>query len=221
MRFIDYEIRTGKENMQIDSDLLDESIRNQYNEPVFRLYGWKPACVSLGRNQDEGFINKKLLSEYNIDCVRRLTGGRALLHDNELTYSYICPVASIDNGQNVTESYKFISGIWIDIFKSLGIGLTIGGAPRHITRNNYCMAVSTGADLCYENRKFIGSAQCRKEGYILQHGSILIDYDKDKLDKIFAEKTEFSTITTLKEINRNLEIDDLINAAKSYIVKNY
>lgn len=221
MRFIDYEIRTGKENMQIDSDLLDESIRNQYNEPVFRLYGWKPACVSLGRNQDEGFINKKLLSEYNIDCVRRLTGGRALLHDNELTYSYICPVASIDNGQNVTESYKFISGIWIDIFKSLGIGLTIGGAPRHITRNNYCMAVSTGADLCYENRKFIGSAQCRKEGYILQHGSILIDYDKDKLDKIFAEKTEFSTITTLKEINRNLEIDDLINATKSYIVKNY
>ena len=221
MRFIDYEIRTGKENMQIDSDLLDESIRNQYNEPVFRLYGWKPACVSLGRNQDEGFINKKLLSEYNIDCVRRLTGGRALLHDNELTYSYICPVASIDNGQNVTESYKFISGIWIDIFKSLGIGLTIGGAPRHITRNNYCMAVSTGADLCYENRKFIGSAQCRKEGYILQHGSILIDYDKDKLDKIFAEKTEFSTITTLKEINRNLKIDDLINAAKSYIVKNY
>ncbi len=221
MRFIDYEIRTGKENMQIDSDLLDESIRNQYNEPVFRLYGWKPACVSLGRNQDEGFINKKLLSEYNIDCVRRLTGGRALLHDNELTYSYICPVASIDNGQNVTESYKFISGIWIDIFKSLGIGLTIGGAPRHITRNNYCMAVSTGADLCYENRKFIGSAQCRKEGYILQHGSILIDYDKDKLDKIFAEKTEFSTITTLKEINRNLEVDDLINAAKSYIVKNY
>ena len=221
MRFIDYEIRTGKENMQIDSDLLDESIRNQYDEPVFRLYGWKPACVSLGRNQDEGFINKKLLSEYNIDCVRRLTGGRALLHDNELTYSYICPVASIDNGQNVTESYKFISGIWIDIFKSLGIGLTIGGAPRHITRNNYCMAVSTGADLCYENRKFIGSAQCRKEGYILQHGSILIDYDKDKLDKIFAEKTEFSTITTLKEINRNLEIDDLINAAKSYIVKNY
>ena len=221
MRFIDYKIRTGKENMQIDSDLLDESIRNQYNEPVFRLYGWKPACVSLGRNQDEGFINKKLLAEYNIDCVRRLTGGRALLHDNELTYSYICPVASIDNGQNVTESYKFISGIWIDIFKSLGIGLTIGGAPRHITRNNYCMAVSTGADLCYENRKFIGSAQCRKEGYILQHGSILIDYDKDKLDKIFAEKTEFSTITTLKEINRNLEIDDLINAAKSYIVKNY
>ncbi len=216
MRFIDYEIRTGKENMQIDSDLLDEAIRGKYNEPVFRLYGWKPACVSLGRNQDKNFIDTELLSKYGIDCVRRLTGGRALLHDNELTYSYICPVTSIKNGENVTESYKYISGLWIDIFKTLEIELTIGGAPRHITKNNYCMAVSTGADLCFQNKKFIGSAQYRKNGYILQHGSVLIDYDKEKLDKIFAEKTDFSTITTLKEINPTLTINDVITAAKSY-----
>lgn len=215
MRFIDYEVKTGKENMQKDSDLLDEAIQKGYDEPIFRLYGWKPACVSLGRNQKEDFVDNSLLEKYGIDCVRRLTGGRALLHDNELTYSYICPVSSIENGENVTASYKFISGIWIDIFQSLGIELTIGGAPRHITKNNYCMSVSTGADLCWNNRKFIGSAQCRKNGYILQHGSILIDYDREKLDTIFNEETDYSTIVTLKEINPELNIEDIILAAKN------
>lgn len=219
MKFIDFEVNTGRENMQIDSDLLDKAVANNLEEPIFRLYGWEPACVSLGRNQDDKFVNKKIFEQYNIDCVRRLTGGRALLHDNELTYSYICPASSIPNGENVTESYKYISGIWIEIFKTLGINLTIGGAQRHITKNNYCMAVSTGADLCWQNKKFIGSAQCRKNGYILQHGSILIDYDKNILDRVFDEETDFSTITTLKEINPDLTLKDVINSAKSYISK--
>ncbi len=219
MQFIDYKIQTGKDNMQIDSDLLDAAIQNNYTEPVFRLYGWKPACVSLGRNQDNTFINQEILKHYNIDCVRRLTGGRALLHDKELTYSYISPISIIPNGDNVSESYKFISNIWIQIFKYLNIELSIGGAPRHITKNNYCMAVSTGADLCWKDKKIIGSAQCRKNGYILQHGSILLDYDKNKLETIFDEYTDFSTITTLKEINPKLTLADVINAAKSYLNK--
>ena len=219
MRFIEYKIDTGARNMQIDSDLLDESINNNSSEPVLRLYGWKPACISLGRNQDDCFIDKEILEKYNIDVVKRLTGGRALLHDNELTYSYVTPVSAVENGEKVTESYKYISGLWIKIFETLGIELTIGGLERHITKNNYCMAVSTGADLCYQGKKFIGSAQCRKNGYILQHGSILIDYNKTFLDKIFNEQTDYSTITTLKEINSHLGIDDIINATKTYIAK--
>lgn len=218
MRFIDYKISTGQKNMQIDSDLLDESINNSHTEPILRLYGWKPACVSLGRNQKDNFINTKLLKETGTDCVRRLTGGRALLHDNELTYCYITPANIIENGENVTASYKYISGIWIKIFKKLGIELTIGGLERHISHNNYCMSVSTGADLCYKNKKFIGSAQCRKNGYILQHGSILMDYDQDFLDKIFNEKTDYSTIISLKEINPDITIDDIVNTVKTTLL---
>lgn len=214
MRFIEYKVDTGRNNMQIDSDLLDEAVRINKREPIFRLYGWSPACVSLGRNQDDKFIDKTLLDKYNIDCVRRLTGGRALLHDKELTYSYITPADIIENGENITESYKYISGLWIEIFKDLGIELTIGGAPRHITKNNYCMSVSTGADLCYQGKKFIGSAQCRKNGYILQHGSILFDYNKTFLDEIFQEKTDYSTIISLKEINPDITISDIENAAR-------
>ena len=87
MKIIPYETRTGKENMQIDSDLLEFAIKNELKEPIFRLYGWEPACVSLGRNQKDDFLDYELLKSKNIDVVRRLTGGRALLHDNEITYS--------------------------------------------------------------------------------------------------------------------------------------
>lgn len=215
MKYIDYQIHTGLENMAIDSKILDEAILSNSKEPVFRFYGWLPACVSLGKNQDDSFIDYKFLKSIGVDCVRRQTGGRALFHNNELTYSYVTPASLIENGQNVSESYKYISSILINIFKNLGIELSIGGCPRHITKNNYCMSISTGADLCWNDKKFIGSAQCRKNGYILQHGSILLDYDKNLLLKIFSEPTEFDTIVTLKEIATNIKLEDIINSFKN------
>ena len=211
MKIIEYSTYTGAENMRIDEQILEDCIKTQSKEEIFRLYSWSPACISLGKNQSDDFIDPILLKKLGIDCVRRQTGGRALLHDKELTYSYVAPVSIIPNGQNITDSYVYISNILIKGFEKLGINLTIGGCPRHITRNNYCMSVSTGADLCWNNRKFIGSAQCRKQGYVLQHGSILFDYDKDLIDKLFVEKTDFETIVTLKEINSNLVIEDIIN----------
>ena len=93
MKFIPFKIYTGRENMQMDSDLLDKAIEEQQKEPTFRLYGWKPKCISLGRNQVDNFLDYDFLKKENIDVVRRITGGRALLHDMEITYSYICPVS--------------------------------------------------------------------------------------------------------------------------------
>ena len=207
MRFIPFEVKTG----QIDSDLLEYAIKNQLKEPIFRLYGWSPACVSLGRNQKSDFLDLAFLKQNNIDYVRRLTGGRALLHDNEITYSYICPISFLENGENVVNSYKEISKILIDAFKKLDIELDFGGTKKVNGHKDYCMLVSTGADLCYKNRKLIGSAQFRKEGYILQHGSILYDYDKELLEKIFKEKVDSSSIVSIREINPFLSLNDIIN----------
>ena len=211
MRFIPFEVKTGQENMQIDSDLLEYAIKNQLKEPIFRLYGWSPACVSLGRNQKSDFLDLDFLKQNNIDYVRRLTGGRALLHDDEITYSYICPASFLENGENVVNSYKEISKILIDAFKKLDIELDFGGTKKVNGHKDYCMLVSTGADLCYKNRKLIGSAQFRKEGYILQHGSILYDYDRELLEKIFKEKVDSSSIISIKEINPFLSLNDIIN----------
>ncbi len=210
MEFIPYEIKTGKQNMNIDSDLLDYAINNKLSEPIFRLYGWSPACVSLGRNQDDKFLDYKLLRHCGIDVVRRLTGGRALLHDNEITYSYICPVSYLEHGEHVVSSYKEICGIFINKFSQIGIDIDFGSQKQIKTGFDYCMLISTGADLCYKGKKLIGSAQCRKHGYILQHGSILYDYDKKLLEKIFGEEISTEEITCIKEINPTISKEDII-----------
>ena len=210
MKFIDYEIKTGEENMQIDSDLLEYAIKNKLEEPIFRLYGWKPVCVSLGRNQNDDFLDKEYLKKNGIDVVRRLTGGRALLHDNEITYSYICPISYLEHGEHIVSSYKEICQIFINKFKTIGIDIDFGTQKQVKTGFDYCMLVSTGADLCYRGKKLIGSAQCRKHGYILQHGSILYDYDKNLLEKIFGEEIVTDEITCIKDINSSITKEDIV-----------
>lgn len=194
--------------MRIDSDILEQAIATQTKESFFRLYGWSPMCVSLGRNQ------KELILPREIDCVRRLTGGRALLHDNEITYSY---VAQAIEGESVIDSYKKISGILIDFFKTLNVELHFGGGEkfRGATNFEYCMLLSTGADVCYQNKKIIGSAQCRKNGYILQHGSILFDYNKELLENLFHE--EVKGITCIKEILPNMKKEHFIELFELFL----
>ena len=109
MKFIPFETYSGADNMRIDEEILNNSIISQEKDAVFRLYAWKPACISLGRNQSDDFLDKSLLNKYNIDVVRRLTGGRALLHDIEITYSFVCPETYLNNGGSVSASYKEIS----------------------------------------------------------------------------------------------------------------
>lgn len=219
MEYIKFEVNTGEKNMQIDNDLLDFAIKNRLHKPILRLYGWSPACVSLGRNQNDAFLDREFLKSKNIDVVRRLTGGRALLHDKEITYSYVCPAASLENGESVVASYKEISQLLIDAFETLGIKLEFGQKSPH-TKCDYCMSISTGADLSYEGKKLIGSAQFRKESYILQHGSILFDYDKDLIEKLFKENVDESSLICINKINHNAEINykDVIKAIENAFV---
>lgn len=210
MKYIEFEVNSGEKNMQIDNDLLAFAIKNELTEPIFRLYGWSPACVSLGRNQSDEFLDKEFLKSKNIDIVKRLTGGRALLHDKELTYSYICPASSLKNGESVVGSYKEISQFLIDGFKKLGIELEFPQNKRPNTKFDYCMSISTGADLSFEGKKLIGSAQFRKEGYILQHGSILFDYDSELIMQLFNEKFDKNTLTCINLINPTISRDEII-----------
>ena len=202
MKYLGYSINSGFENMRIDSDILESSINNNSKDILIRLYGWEPMCISLGRNQ------KEFTLPAGIDVVRRLTGGRALLHDNEITYCIVAPIERIPNGESVVESYKYLSKIFIDFFKDLGVDLDFGENKKVSTHFDYCMLVSTGADVCYKGQKLIGSAQCRKGGYILQHGSILYYYNKELLEKLFNEKIE--GITCIKEILPNLTKENLV-----------
>lgn len=231
MKYIKFGTYTGKENMQIDSDLLDEAIETQAKEPVFRLYAWNPRCISLGRNQNDEFLKVNGVKE---DVVRRLTGGRALLHDNEITYSYVSPISIIPDGDSVAKSYKYISGMLIDFFKTLGVELEFGGGNKCIDqmsisqalksthkssmRFDYCMLISTGADVSYQGRKIIGSAQYRKQGYLLQHGGILFDYDKELLESLFHEEVTKDAIVTVKDILPDMSKEDFVRRFEEFII---
>ena len=211
-KLIEYKVYNGIKNMQIDSEILEESISNKVTEPIVRFYAWSPACVSLGRNQKEEHVNTEYCKTHNIDIVRRVTGGRGLLHDDEVTYSFVCPCDYLIGGESIIKSYKEISSAIILGFKKLGIELDFGGKKKINNSFDYCMALSTGADLCYEDKKLIGSAQFRKQNYLLQHGSVLFSYKKDVVDAIFNETTPENTITCIKEINPDLTRLDIVNA---------
>ena len=209
MKYLGWSVGNGKENMKKDSLLLDTAISENETDLLFRLYGWKPMCISLGRNQKENFVPN------GIDCVRRLTGGRALLHDNEITYCCVVSANSIPDGSSVISSYKYISSILIRFFLSLGIELTYGSDKSFSAKHDYCMLLSTNADLCYKNKKIIGSAQYRKNGYILQHGSILYDCDKELLKNLFKE--EITGITTVKEILPSFDKTTFLNKFEKFL----
>lgn len=213
-KLIEYKENNGTYNMRLDEELLYNAIKNNEKEPVIRFYGWNPACVSLGRNQSLEHINIDFCKINNIDIVKRVTGGRGLFHDDEVTYSFICPVDFLQNGNSVITSYKEISSAIIEGFKNLDIELEIGGKKKIEASHDYCMLLSTGADLSYNGVKLIGSAQYRTQGYILQHGSILFSYDKNKIEQIFNEPAKENSISYINEINNSLTRQDIIEAMK-------
>ncbi len=198
-------VNSGAKNMEIDLNMLDCAIKEGHEHGTLRFYNWRPKCISLGKNQPfELFYN-----DFGIDVVRRPTGGRALLHDMELTYCFVCPQKA---GQSVVESYKEISDALILGFKKLGIKLDY--ASHRAGNMRYCMNISSRADVSYMGKKLIGSAQFRSRGYILQHGSILYDLDFELAQKIFRQEIDKNSIVTLNEINPNIEQNELIEALK-------
>ncbi|MBQ7449803.1 lipoate--protein ligase family protein [bacterium] len=217
-KFVKFETKTGFKNMQKDSVLFEQAVSENMKEPILRFYGWSPACVSLGRNQKENTINIRYCKNNNIDVVRRITGGRSLLHQDELTYSFICSTEFLEN-ENIKKSYEIISGALIEGFKTLGIETNFGN-NKPDTKYNYCMLLSTGADLNYKGRKIAGSAQYRAKNYILQHGSILYTLNKKHIKNIFNEDIGEKLIT-LSELLTNINNEEIIFALKNGFEKQF
>ncbi|MEI7474124.1 MAG: lipoate--protein ligase family protein [bacterium] len=199
-----YQILDGKKNMEIDANILDYSIESE-SAPILRLYGWDKPTLTLGRNQPLDSVGVEYCQNNNIDVLRRITGGRAVLHHLEITYSFVCKADFLEKGSTVISSYKEISEALIVGLDLLGIKLSFPEYKKVSVDKGFCMALSTGSDLNYNGKKIIGSAQYRKNNYILQHGSILIDID-DLLHKaIFEDYYDKNTITSLTEINPNID----------------
>lgn len=205
----------GALQMQIDRWLLQEHIA-QRQPPTLRFYQWSPVAISLGYHQrryPEAWQSLKYEGE-SIDLVRRPTGGRAVLHQGELTYSI---VTSGILGSKIA-AYQQLCEFLIRGWQTLGVELTYGAKGKEYRDRADCFATATGADLVLANGyKFIGSAQLIRDGALLQHGSMRLRPDLDLFNTVFG----VATTAPPSEIQSQTiaEITAAITAAAAEVLK--
>ncbi|MCX7597705.1 MAG: lipoate--protein ligase family protein [Armatimonadetes bacterium] len=181
---------SGSWNMSVDEALL-QAARQGLAPVTLRFYRWTPPTLSLGYFQDAGEVSLETLRQLGLGLVRRPTGGRAILHDDELTYSIVLPATAIPGGQSLGRSYRQISAALMAGLRRLGLQARMGAEEAR--RDNLpaaCFALSTRADLTAAGHKIIGSAQVRRDGFILQHGSIPLTLDREKHARVFPARED-------------------------------
>lgn len=195
--FIDSGACTPSYNMALDEALLNWHSKGLI-PPIIRFYEWNPATLSIGYFQKaEKEIDLEAVKRHGFGFVRRPTGGRAVLHDKELTYSVIVSEEHPDMPQTVTEAYRVISQGILEGFKELGLDAYFAvpesdeeKANLKNPRSSVCFDAPSWYELVVEGRKVAGSAQTRQKGVILQHGSILLDLDVETLYDLFKFSNE-------------------------------
>lgn len=160
--------------MAVDETIL-ESVGLNLSPPCLRLYAWEPACLSIGYAQSCDDIDHQLLAELGWDWVRRLTGGRAILHTDELTYSVIAPLTEPRVAGSVLESYQRLSEALLTALRILNIAAQ--AQPLRISnpkqgKEPVCFEVPSNYEIVVAGKKLIGSAQARRKEGLLQHGTL-------------------------------------------------
>lgn len=184
-------------NMALDEALLDFHSKGEI-PPVIRFYEWDPPTLSIGYFQKaEKEINLEQVKKQNLGFVRRPTGGRAVLHDKELTYSVIVTEQYPNMPESVTEAYRVISEGLLLGFQNLGLNAYFSipdtEEKKEILKkpkSAVCFDAPSWYELVVEGKKVAGSAQTRQKGVILQHGAILLDLDIDQLLSVFHFPSE-------------------------------
>ena len=182
----------GAENMALDEALMDRA--RETGEWVLRIYSWSEPTISLGRNQSaRGRYDLARVRELGLGVVRRPTGGRAILHDREITYSVTAPVR--DAG-DLRESYDRINRLLLSALRSLGVAATVASPTTRSATPGMapCFDEPASGELTLGGRKLAGSAQWRSEDALLQHGSILVADDQSLLATLALDGP--TTITT-------------------------
>lgn len=231
--FIDSGKQDAAYNMALDEALLEWHAEGLI-PPVIRFYQWEPAALSIGYFQRvERDIHLPAVKEMGLGFVRRPTGGRAVLHEHELTYSVIVSEDYPDMPKTVTEAYRVISEGILQGFRNLGLQAEFSVPETDSQRealsqpkSAVCFDAPSWYELVVEGKKVAGSAQTRQKGVILQHGAILIDLDEDKYLNCFSyeseekrqkvkERLSQKAVSINKIISKTIEVEQCIPAFKN------
>ncbi|MBA3944454.1 MAG: lipoate--protein ligase family protein, partial [Herpetosiphonaceae bacterium] len=171
----------GAWNMAVDQAMLELYPQQQLS--TLRLYSWAPACVSLGIAQRWSDVQAERCAERGIEVVRRPTGGRAILHDYEVTYSLVTRQADpLIAAPTIVAAYAQISAALVTGLQRLGIGAELAARPvAYTTKSAACFDLAADYEITVGGRKLVGSAQARKQGVVLQQGTLLLHADVEAL----------------------------------------
>lgn len=214
-RLLPFRVLRAAENMAVDEAVFRLG-RREGLPPTLRFFGWAPPAVSLGYfQQTSREIDVEACRGAGIDIVRRPTGGKAVLHDQELTYSLSAAVDHPLFTGDILGTYRIISSCIEEALQRLGLtpevaieGRSAAGTPLE----GYCFAAPSRYELLVGGRKICGSAQIRTSGSFLQHGSLLIDIDPARtaaVMKVSAEGVRASTTTLREQLGRAIGADEL------------
>ncbi len=218
--------------MKFDIELAEKLQRGEIL-PTLRVYGWKPWAVSLGCNQSENDIDIKKCAEFGFDIIRRPTGGRAILHANEVTYS----VAMYADGKSVTEIYSLISKALVAGLKKICPEVSYETSQPNFQslykkqESIPCFSSSARYEVQINGKKLVGSAQRRysssnRSDVVLQHGSILLGTEHTLLTEVLnlengeiknkiSDDIEQKTIDLSSATKRIISFDETADAIRS------
>ncbi|HBK99551.1 MAG TPA: biotin--protein ligase [Microcoleaceae bacterium UBA10368] len=177
---------SGAVQMAIDQWLLEQHLAGKI-PPTLRFYTWAPVAISLGYHQRRypDFWPHLSFGGIPVELVRRPSGGRAVLHQGDLTYAVVVSGLAGDR----LKAYQTICEFLIEGWREMGLDLHYGDAGRGYIHNPNCFGTATGADLVTpDGYKLIGSAQLRRGDAILQHGSMRLQPDFDLFSQVFGEQ---------------------------------
>ena len=217
----------GSWNMAVDEAILEAIGRNKAL-PTLRLYAWEPACLSLGYAQPISDADSVQLEAHGWNIVRRATGGRAILHTDELTYSVIGPPDEPRLAGGVLESYRRLSQALLAALQRLGIPAKALPQPQTPGSNGQpkepvCFEVPSNYEITVHGKKLIGSAQARKKDGVLQHGTLplygdltritqVLTFDNEDKRQVVADRLLARATNIEMAINRHVSWDEATEA---------
>jgi lipoate-protein ligase A len=209
---VDPEPLCGEWNMAVDEALLRSRIAG--GPPTLRLYAWARPTVSLGRFQSAQEVDASACSRLGVDIVRRPTGGRAVLHDDEVTYS-VAAAAADGLPVGIAASYRYLGAGLRLAYRRVGVDAEICGLRPGKPRTAACYLSATQADLAFRGLKLSGSAQVWRGSACLQHGSFVISRDAHLeaelflLDDVSAAELSSRAVTISEALGRRPDRNEI------------
>jgi lipoyl(octanoyl) transferase len=218
-RFIDTGRGSAAYNMALD-EAISLSVKKEAAPPTLRLYGWAAPSVTIGYFQKISEIDVDYCMLNDIPVVRRITGGRAILHADEITYSFSVRTKGQFSG-GLIESYRRISAAFHQAFIKAGISpeLILNSRTRRLSSQRgvtspLCFESASYGELTIQGMKVIGSAQKRWSDGLLQQGSIPFFLDREEIGRVFGLTNTTGTMAGLTAIVPDLDAEQFKNAVR-------